>query len=69
MSNADHARHLALIVRELKELNINPQLVHLSADGVTLTDLTLTDELFLIAMQLDAHAALNPAEPRQEATE
>ena len=46
----DAATHLMLIVRELRELGLDAPLVRLSDDGVTQTDLTLTDELALIAM-------------------
>ncbi len=52
------ARWLMLIHRELQELGIDPLLIHLDDDGVTLTDMTLTDELFLIATRLDFDAAM-----------
>ena len=55
---AAQAGHLMLIVRELLELGLNPQLVRLDDDGVTVLDMTLTDELSLIAMSIDYSAAM-----------
>jgi hypothetical protein len=59
LTNADHARHLMLIARELRELGIDPPLVHLSEEGVTDTGMTLVDELWLIASQLDWDTAMS----------
>jgi metal-sulfur cluster biosynthetic enzyme len=56
--HADQARHLMLIVRELRELGIDPEIVLLDDDGVTQTDMTLTDELCLIAFSIDFDAAM-----------
>lgn len=57
-SPADQARHLMAIVRELRELGIDPPLVQLSEDGVTEVGMTLTDELSLIAINIDYDAAM-----------
>ena len=56
--HSDQARHLMLIVRELRELKIDPEIVRLDDDGVSQTGLTLTDELSLIALTLDWDAAM-----------
>jgi hypothetical protein len=55
---AQHASHLMLIVRELRELGIDPEIVLLGENGVTQTGMTLTDELSLIAINLDYDAAM-----------
>lgn len=55
---AQQAQHLMLIVRELRELGYNPPLVHLAEDGVTQLDMTLADELALIALAIDWDAAM-----------
>jgi hypothetical protein len=56
-----------LIARELRELGIDPPLVYLTENGVSDTGMTLVDELYLIAVQLDYDAAmlisLDPSEP------
>ena len=56
--HSDQARHLMLIVRELRELQLDPELVRLDNDGVTLTGMTLTDELSLIALNINWDAAM-----------
>lgn len=57
--HGDQARHLMLIVRELLELGINPPRVWVDEDGVTETGMTLTDDLSLIAINIDYAAAMS----------
>lgn len=52
----EHARHLAQISVQLREAGDIP-LVLLGDDGVGPAGVTLADELWLIAFQLDADAA------------
>lgn len=55
---AEQARHLMLIVRELRELGFDMPLVRLDDDGVTEMSMTLSDELALIALAIDWDAAM-----------
>jgi hypothetical protein len=50
------ARQLSQISLQVREAGDVP-LVHISADGVAPLGVTLADELYLIAFQLDAEAA------------
>jgi len=56
--HADQARWLMMIVRELRELKLDLPLVKLDEDGVTQMDMNLTDELVLIALNIDFAAAI-----------
>ncbi len=59
-THADQARWLMLVIRELRELKLDLPLVRLDDDGVTETNLNLTDELWLIAFQINHAVAMEP---------
>lgn len=57
-TNRDAASHLRLIANDLRAWGDVP-LVALSEEGVTRTCVTLADELWLIALQIDPDGAFS----------
>lgn len=56
---ADCAQWLVRIMRDLQSSpGLDPLLVKLEPDGVTLTEMRLSDELYLIACSLDFDAVM-----------
>lgn len=53
----EQARHLRLIARDLRNSGHDLPLVELSEEGVSMAGITLSDELWLVALQLDPEHA------------